>query len=349
MSNAIDQPEMEVEAFCDRPFTRMKVTPEGDVSVCCFQNRNTIGNLLEDSFEEVWTGLKARSIRDSTADGKLHRTCITDNCPFVTVDLDSRNISYGKYPSMIEFDLPTQHCNIGGENPSADTPACLMCERSTHFVRQKDRLDEVCEIVKPYVKYLNHVHIQGVSEPFWKNRIFELTDLLDLYSYKDQLSLSSTTNATILTEEKRSRFLEYPSSYLTFSLDASTPGTYRILRVWDAYDNVIENLMAYSAERTKENQQIIIHNNINLININEVVGMVEVAADCGSDKLEFNPTYAVETICVNESNAKLFKKAEDEIKAAAERLKVDVTFVRPLDLNLCQEKKDKKKIYQIRY
>ena len=347
MLSVVGQPEMNVESFCDRPFTRMKVTPEGDVSVCCFQDRDTIGNLLQDSFEEVWLGLKARSIREATADGKLHRTCQTDTCPFTTVDLNAFDIAYGKYPSMIEFDLPTQHCNIGGENPSPETPACLMCERSSHFIRQEDRLDEVCEIVKPYVRYLNHVHVQGVSEPFWKNKIFEVLDHLDLYSYRNQLSLSSTTNSTILTRERRERYLEFPSSYLTFSLDASTPGTYRILRVWDAYDKVVENLMSYSKERTNENQKIIIHNNINLINLNEVVGMVEVAADAGAYVLEFNPTYAVETICVNESNAKLFKRAEEEIIEAADRLGVEVVFIRPLDLNLCQSKK-KNKIHQIK-
>jgi molybdenum cofactor biosynthesis enzyme MoaA len=336
MLNVVGQPEMHAEAFCERPFTRMKVTPEGDCSVCCFQRRNTIGNLLKDSFEEVCTGLKAQGIREATANRELHRTCVVNNCPFNTniMKLNPFGFSYGKYPSMIELDLPTQHCNIGGVKPSDENPACLMCERSVNFVKQKDRLDEVCEIIKPYVRYLNHIHIQGVSEPFWKNRIFELLENLDIYEHRNHLSVSSTTNATILTRERRERFLEYPDSSLTFSLDASTPGVYRVLRVWDAYDKVVNNLMAYSKERTSENQRIIIHNNINLININDVVGMVKVAADAGVYALEFNPTYAVHTICVNKSNAKLFKRAEEEIIEEAQKLDVPVVFVRPLDLGL---------------
>ena len=333
------QEELIADTFCERPFTRMKITPEGDVSVCCFQKRNTIGNLFQHSFEKIWLGPRAEAIRTTTKEGRLHSTCVTDTCPFVPVEkLHMFETTFGRFPTMIELDLPTQHCNIGGEYPSPDNPACLMCERSTHFERQEDRLDEVCEIISPYVKYLNHVHIQGVAEPFWKNKIFDLLDKLKLAEHKDHLSLSSTTNATILNEERRAKYLEYPNSYLTFSLDAATPGTYRVIRVWDAYDKVIKNMMDYSKERTSVNQKIIIHNNINLININDVVGMVEVAAKAEVFALEFNPTYAVETICVNKDNAKLFKRAEDEIRKTAEKLGVKVVFIRPLDLNLTRKK-----------
>lgn len=318
--------------FCTYPFQRLKVTCEGDVTMCCFQERKCLGNLLEKSFEDIWFGETADAIREATANNELHALCKIDACPYFHRQPAPTEITYQEYPTELEIDLPSQHCNIGGERPSHTNPACLMCERHTNFVWQEDRLDAVCGRLRPFVKWLNAVHIQGVAEPFWKNKIFQVITLLGLDKYRDKTFISTTTNGTLMNKAKRSQFLEYPLSSLTWSIDAATPQTYRKIRRVDLYDKIIDNLMAYSEER-KPNQVLRIHNNINLLNIDEVEGMVEVAAKAKVDVIDFNPTCAVPVICVDHENVKMFRDAQFKIVETAKRLGVKATFLRNLTLH----------------
>lgn len=323
-----------VESFCSYPFIRLKFTPDGYVTMCCFQTRKCLGNILEKSLEEIWFSPLAESIRRETLEGKLHKTCQIQSCPFFHKKVkENHRVETKKYPSQFEIDLPIQHCNIGGEIPTDKNPACIMCERNMPFNPQDDKLNEVCAVLKPYVKYINAVHIQGIAEAFWKDRIFEIIDMLDINSFKQKIRISTTTNGILMTEKRRKRFLDYPLTNLTWSLDAATPETFRKIRRVDMYDKIVENLKNYSRERNRKDQFIHIHNNINLINVHEVVGMVELAAKIGVNCLDFNPTYGLQEICVNSKNFKIFQEAQDKIKEASKRLGVYTTFMRDLSLD----------------
>jgi Iron-sulfur cluster-binding domain len=58
-------------SFCALPFTHIKVTPAGEVSMCCFQS-GTLGNVLRQPIEEIWHSRTAEEIRATTAAGDLH-------------------------------------------------------------------------------------------------------------------------------------------------------------------------------------------------------------------------------------------------------------------------------------
>jgi MoaA/NifB/PqqE/SkfB family radical SAM enzyme len=321
-----------VNAFCPHPFQRLKVTPEGNVSMCCFQYRDCLGNILFKSFEDIWFGPVAKKIREMTANKEFHPSCLTESCPYRYKPLVDQPVEHFTYPREFELDLPTQHCNIGGEDPSPERPACLMCERHLYMHKHVDRLNEVCVKLRPYVRYIRALHIQGIAEAFWKDRIFEIFDHLGVEKYKEKVTVSTTTNGTILTKARRERWFDYPLSSCTFSIDASTPETFKLIRRIDAYDAIVRNLMAFAEER-KPGQGLRIHNNINLFNINEVVGMVEVAARAKVDFIDFNATYNTPGICVDENSAWLFHKAQQDIMAAGEKYGVKVTFMRNLSLD----------------
>jgi MoaA/NifB/PqqE/SkfB family radical SAM enzyme len=236
------------------------------------------------------------------------------------------------------LDLPKQHCNVGGENPTPEHPACLMCERSWAFKKQEDRVDEICKILKDNLNIprLKVIHIQGVAEPFWKDRIFDVLDAIGVTPYT---CVSTATNGTILNEEIIRRYFEYPRSNTSFSVDAATPETYRKLRRLD-YNKVVENLMLFSEWRTPRTQGFFIHNNINLLNIEEVEGMVRLAASVKADFVDFDPTYELPGLCVDENNFPLFKQAEERILRAAKEVGIRATFMRKLTLDY-----EKRKIY----
>lgn len=327
--------DRKLTAFCEYPFTRLKVTCEGNVTMCCFQTRACLGNLLRQSLEDIWFSKKAEQIRKETEEGRLHKLCKVSSCPFFRRNhLQDKVVSQKKYPSQFEIDIPTQHCNIGGYNPTEKNPACIMCERhTTKGWHQNDRLQEVCEKLKPYMRYVEAVHIQGIAEPFWKDYIFDVLSWLDFDKYKSGCRVTSTTNGTVMTEKRRERFLQYPRSNLVWSLDAGSPEIYKKIRRVDMYDKIIENLKAYSYNRNSRLQEVMIHNNINLINIGDVEKMVEAAAYCNVDRLDINATYAIPKICVNERNADMFRDAQKRIMEKAREVGVYVTFMRDLSLN----------------
>lgn len=331
-----------IQTFCEHPFQRFKVTCEGDVTMCCFQTRACLGNLLKQSLEEIWFSQRAENIRRVTLEGKLHKLCQVTSCPFnhKVGELENKTILNRRLPTQFEIDLPTQHCNIGGLHPSEKNPACIMCERhrsgDSSVWWQEDHLDEVCAKLKPYMRYVNAIHVQGIAEPFWKDRIFEVLDILDFDAHKQRCRITATTNGTLMTEDRRNRFLAYPMSNLVWSLDAATPATFKAIRRVDMYDRIIENLRQYALNRKTAEQEVMIHNNINTINIGEVEQMVEAAAFCKVDRLDFNATYGVPEICINKKNVGLFREAQKKIMDKAREVGVFVSFMRDLTLDLEQ-------------
>lgn len=325
-----------VETFCTYPFQRLKITPEGDVTMSCFQEKKCLGNILKEgnTVQKIWQSPLAKEVREHTERGELHPTCQITSCPFFNpsnrkpIEVDTCD-----HPLEFEIDLPSQHCNIGKENPTKKNPACLMCER--HRLKdfhQEDRLQEICAKLKPHMRNIRQLHIQGIAEPFWRDYIFEVLDWLGFGYHKYRCSITTTTNGTLMNKKTRTRFLDYPSSTLTWSLDAGSPEIFRVIRRLNAYPAIVKNLKGYMRERTPA-QKVHIHNNINTINIVDVEKMVELAAETEVDRLDFNPSYYVPAIEVNEDNVHMFKDAQEKIIKRAEELGVRVTFMRPLTLD----------------
>jgi len=346
---------MWVQAYCDFPFNRARITSEGWVSMCCFMRPDPlkpledayIGNVFETPFDEIWFGDVAESIRKSTLEGELHSKCNCPGCPYLRPDARvKRDIVYNEHPNFLEIDLPNTHCNVGGLKPDPiKSPACVMCERSDpNFIPEEDHLMEVLDKIKHIMPNLCQMHIQGIAEPFYQTRekgylLFDVMDKLEYDKYKNDITISVTTNATLFKESVRREYLDRaPKSITNFSVDAATPETFKAIRIFDCFDKVWDNIYAFDAERTRDQQFIRIHNNINLMNIHEVRGMVQLAAKAHVEYVEFNPTNGFNhKILVNEDNCGLFTRAEREIIEECELLGVQYNFIRPLDLGLTQQ------------
>jgi radical SAM protein with 4Fe4S-binding SPASM domain len=323
--------------FCEFPFNRLRVTSEGEVYMCCFQRERPLGNLHEKSIDEIWFSPLAEEIRKETLQGRIHSRCRVIDCPHLHNQLHEAEPRKSKYPEYLEIDLPNTHCNIGGFKPSEKNPPCLMCDRSrpAFKLHTGDGLPRILPKLKPLLPGLIGIHIQGIAEAFWHDYLFRVLDLLEFDAHASHIQVSTYTNGIPLSQERRKRFLERcPRSFVTFSLDAATPETYRKLRRLDAYDRVVEHLMAYSEEKKGlPFARLGIHNNINLLNLHEVEGMVRTAAAAKADYIDFDPTTGwCKDIIVNETNYPMFQDAARRIQAEATRLGIQVEFTRPFDL-----------------
>lgn len=344
-----------VSGYCEHPFLRAYLTAEGFLGFCPFMKPGTVspikdaylGNLLNQTFDEIWFGQEAEAVRDNVISGSLHKKCCVFGCPFANASLPlmSKKIEFNEYPGFLEIELPNTHCNVGGFRPDpVKSPACVMCERnSPSFLPQENRLFEVLPKITHLLPNLCQIVFRGDAEPFFKvssdrHLLFEILKALEFDGYAHQIALHITTNGALLNRVVRQEYVNAaPHSMTCFSLDAATPKTYQRIRILDCFIEIVNNLFEFSAERTRERQFLKVHCSINLLNLHEVIGMVHIARQAQADEIEFVPTWGFNRqILVNKQNCGLFAKAEQEIISECQKIGLAYRFVQPLDLGMMQ-------------
>jgi radical SAM protein with 4Fe4S-binding SPASM domain len=76
---------------CSGPFKYKFIAANGDVTVCCLDTEKelVIGNIKEQSLEEIWDSPKAHELRMAHIKGDLGRYPVCQRCP----NLDSPQLS----------------------------------------------------------------------------------------------------------------------------------------------------------------------------------------------------------------------------------------------------------------
>jgi len=341
------QPTFEAfTSFCDLPFTRLIVDAVGDVSMCCHQYEK-IGNVFDgrDIFK-IWRD--SYEIRQVTQTGNLHPVCKSWNtCPFLTAERSPKTFKVHegfKAPTHLKVCLPNTHCNIGGEHPNDDNPACIMCGRNWNVERQVDRMDEICIKVKPLMQFIRGFSILGLAEPFWKDAIFRIFDLVDFPRYKDRIKFTTSTNVTCFSEQNIHKFFgSVYNSELTFSIDAASSSVYeKIRRLPGGYDLVMTRIADYLRIRDQYDgkHKTNIFNNINLLNVHEMTKMVEDAHRLGVERITMVPTTDMRgkvdqsfmMLCLNKQNVGVFKHNADLARVRATELGVNLQYNQPFDV-----------------
>jgi len=330
---------IETNSFCALPFTKLIIDEFGHTTMCCHQSK-PLGNIFQQDILGIWRGHLAKQIQGSTKLGTLHNVCQQSNtCPFISHPKPHKIIPTHvdiAYPTHIEICLPSSHCNIGGENPTKQNPACIMCIRNHDLLKHEVMTDQICAKVKPFMPYLNEFTVLGVAEPFWKDELYRVFDMVDYHLYKDQIKFTTNTNGICLTDRTLDEFFKRVSqSEMSVSIDAATPETFMKIRRLDCYDLICKNIKSFMKKREvfgKENHVVKIYNNINLINVHEMGLMVEAAADLGVDELLLIPTHDqmgrvdLGEILMNESNIKIFQRFAMIAQVRAIEMNVKLVF-----------------------
>jgi len=335
-----------MSAYCDLPFTKLILNGWGDVSMCCYQLEQ-LGSILNNdvSVMDLWNCDKAKAIRAETLQGRLHNVCKSWNtCPFLIQDRTPRQFEVHEnceYPTYVEICLPNTHCNIGGINPSDENPACIMCCRNYDFQPQPNITDMLCEKAKPIIQYLRRLCILGVAEPFWKDAIFDVMDKIDFDSYRDQIRVETNTNVSCLFPKTADKWFDrVVKSEVSFSMDAATASTYQKIRRIDGFEHLVEYLHYYCKKRdqSRGEHKAVIYNNINILNVDEMALMVEMAVDCEVDQITMIPTHdqcgrvKMDELLINNKNVKIFAKNAEKARKRADELGMPLHYPKPFDM-----------------
>lgn len=338
----------EVSSFCFLPFHKIILTATGAVQMCCHQGK-ALGTVKDGELLDIWRGETSEAIRAETLKGNLHDVCsCRSTCPFINKEripyktLMARKASY---PIVLEICLPSSHCNIGGTKPNDKNPACIMCRRNFIKVNSVDIVKVLCEKARPIMPHIRQLMVLGTAEPFWKDATFEIFELTEFYRYKHRCQFHTNTNAICLTDPVLERFFrEVEFSELDFSIDAASPMTFRKIRRLNVYDTVIKHIRRFIEMRVKhggrERHKAVIYNNINLLNVDEMSRMVEVAAELGVDGMKMVPTYTIDhsvklgELLLCEKNVDIFKECSEQAMATAQRLGVQLVYPVRFDVPL---------------
>lgn len=341
------KPELvQYNAFCDLPLTKLIINAWGDVSMCCHHPGSAqIGNIKNvKDILEIWNSPIAKEVRRVTLTGTFHKHCaMARDCPLQHRDkIPYPIVAYKDFahPTHIEIDLPDRHCNIGGETPNEQNPACIMCIRSFKDpTNQPDITDMICEKSKSLIPFLTKFSVLGVAEPFWKGAVFDIFKKVDFHKYNDNISFETNHNVTCFGERTQHRFLdEVKHSILQFSLDAGSAETYKKIRRLDAYDLVIKNLTLWMKNRTFPNHKVVIWNNINMFNVHEMTEMVETAARLNVDKIIMLPTHSqngvvnLGDLTLNRKNAGIFQANAEKAMLRSQKLGVLLEYPAPFNI-----------------
>ena len=273
---------MWVTAFCEFPFTRVKLTSTGDVTMCAHMEKR-LGNVLDSTFDEIWFNELAESIRLSTLSGDLHAHCKCRGCPFTEIKqpYGRHNIVYNEYPVVLEL----------------------------HLTPQRQELFRVLTNILHLVPNLAHIDVGG-DDPFERGALFEVLATLNYSAHKERASLGVKTSGKFLFADVREEyFRQAPKSVTTFVTDPDG----------------IENFHAFSKERGS--RKLWLSSGINDSNLSDVVEIVRVAAGLRAHMAEFYPNGEVTF-----ENCGRYAKAQRDIVAECERLRVPSRFLRPLDM-----------------
>ena len=226
----VDKPELS-DRFCRLPFTSMQIDTDGDVQLCSCQYSMpyNIGNIYQNSLQDIWLSKTADNVRQSVVDGKF--TYCSQECPFLyNLPKKSNAIpTVRKFPVELKIDLD-KSCNL----------SCPSCREHVIIDKSSVRIQKQVEIYQEIKQWaIDNPNILFNVSPCTSGEIFAshsgLKFLESLVDFPNKnLRLNITTNGTLLNKNKNLILaLKNVITNIGVSIDAATPETYSVVRGGD--------------------------------------------------------------------------------------------------------------------
>lgn len=232
--------------YCNKLFTWLEVDMHGRCWMCCPSwLPYNIGNILEDSIEDIWNGPKAQELRKQIFSGDWHY-CQASFCPVIqsdnlpTIDdvLDGRQSAHDFEKQMLQNKtvtapvLPTYINFSNDESCNLKCPSCrttkLLYTSGSLYDKRKAINDKMIEafLTTPTDRHFG-IFVTGSGDP-WASKIYR--DMLYNLDGKDfpNLSISMQTNGVMYTPKLWDRIHRIHPNLrdCRISFDAATRDTY---------------------------------------------------------------------------------------------------------------------------
>jgi MoaA/NifB/PqqE/SkfB family radical SAM enzyme len=253
--------------FCSVPFRRIVVhgrnalRPAGDAIMCCWLKTPPIGNIRDQSVEEVWNGQDAQEIRHTILDGSF-KYCDRDACPYlqtVTYDVRKRGkVKDKELKKAIKSELTIlphgpreiiccydKSCNLAC--PSCRTKVIVESENREEILAIQSKLE------KEALKDVHVLTISGTGDPFGSPFYRQWLQTMNRWKMPHLSRILLHTNAQLWTPKMWDtipREIQELVKRAEISIDAATAKTYSINRRGGSFENLLNNLEFISTLRT---------------------------------------------------------------------------------------------------
>jgi MoaA/NifB/PqqE/SkfB family radical SAM enzyme len=280
--------------FCTYPFEMLETTPNGDVYVCCPSWLPVpIGNVEQQSAEEIWNSPIAQELRGSILDGS-YRYCSKMHCSRIsngwlpTIDSPEAMEWMGK-PAGAPLAGPRQvilshdqSCNL----------ACPSCRKDFILANkeQQESLDRVMDrFVMPVLQGADSVRITGSGDPFASNHFRRVIKAINRDDFP-RLSIDLHTNGQLWNERA---WVELGLSSLVreaeISIDAASPATYAVIRRGGDFNRLLDNLgFVKKLRESGEIKLLAVSFVVQSGNFHEMPDFVRLGERFGADLIVFN-------------------------------------------------------------
>ncbi|MFO1125762.1 MAG: SPASM domain-containing protein [Methylocystis sp.] len=228
--------------YCDMPFSNLDTMPDGNVFMCCGDWLPIpIGNIYENTAEEIWDSEVAREIRSSIVD-KSFRYCNKLTCQSIA----NRALPPAPEcaPSVSGSDSPPSRLVLSHDNScNLSCPSC----RSELILAKKDKQDQLNglldKVFMPLLRKATNVRISGSGDPFASNHYRTLLKTINRTEFPE-LCIDLHTNAQLFDDRawEELQMDKKDIGSVEISIDAATSETYDIVRRGGSFTRLLKNL-----------------------------------------------------------------------------------------------------------
>lgn len=215
---------------------------EGIVKMCGWTNYS-IGNLTENSIEELWNGRKARIFRESMLDGS-YRFCKKHECPYCSNDtIEYVEYEELKYPRYVSLSYE-QQCNY----------VCKFCRKDA-YVRKKDEDKKLIKIeheIQKFIGHLNTISANGIGEIFCSPSIIKLLSSIE---NNQDISVAIESNGSLFNVDNWNKIknLAHHNLKVSITVHSFKEDTYQFLSGTKLpVKNIVDNLHFISGLRKQK-------------------------------------------------------------------------------------------------
>ena len=248
--------------YCIRPFNHAQMMDNGDIIPCCppWINHYKIGNINEQSYEEIWNGEKAQKFRESIIDGSF-RYCNEDACPALQTktmpvfEMDDPNPAHAPHQLQLIKDEINSNKTVLAHGPHevqfcydrSCNLSCPSCRREVIMVGGKDK-DYLLELQEKWKTSFLHdagtFVITGSGDAFASPIFRKLLQTLTVEDAPALHSINILTNGLLVIKHwpKVNNFVKSKIECISVSVDAATKETYLINRRGGDWELLHENL-----------------------------------------------------------------------------------------------------------
>lgn len=234
--------------YCSKLYTWLEVDMWGKAWMCCPSwLPYPIGNVLENTLEEIWNGPRAKKLRQQIFTGNWNY-CQHEFCPMISSDSLPLLSDIENAPTSTIAPLPTKINFSNDESCNLKCPSCrvdkLLFTEGPLYERRKHVNDKMYDMLfgQPTDRQFS-IHVTGSGDPFASRIYREMLQRINGADFPN-LEVNLQTNGVMFTPKNWDRIYKIHNNLrrCAISFDAGTKDTYENkTRVGGNWNLLLEN------------------------------------------------------------------------------------------------------------